>query len=49
MQGGRGCLSDNYVMRGGGPIEKYKMGEGALTRYFYIKNRDENHKKYVIV
>ncbi len=40
-------LSDNYVMREGGPIEKYKMGKGGLTLYFYIKNIGENHKKYV--
>ncbi len=46
MQGGREGLSDNYVMREGG-VEKYKMGKGGLTRYFYIKNRGENHKKYV--
>ncbi len=47
MQGGRECLSDDYVMREGGPIEKYKMGKGGLERYFYITNRGENHKKYV--
>ncbi len=47
MQGGKEGLSDNYVMREGGPIEKYKMGMGGLTRYFYIKNRGENHEKYV--
>ncbi len=28
MQGTREGLSDNYVMRVGGPIEKYKMGKG---------------------
>ncbi len=47
MQGGREGLSDNYVPREGGPLEKCKMGKGGLTRYFDIKNRGENHQKYV--
>ena len=46
MQRGREGLSDNYVMREG-PIEKYKIGKGGFTQHFYIKNRSENHKKYV--
>ena len=27
--------------------KKYVRGDGGLTWYFYIKNTDENHKKYV--